>query len=103
MNNCFIILAAGESKRFNSEPRPVDYFIYLRWSETHSNLKELDNESALKNILQNEFISYSKESSHIMFKAAISLINQAKHYLYSREKKLESLDEFLDIANEKLL
>ena len=92
-----------ESERFTSKPRPVDYFIYLRWAEGHPRLKQLDNESSLKNILQNEFISYSKESSVINFKAASTLINKAKHYLYSREKKLRTLDEFLDIVIKKML
>ncbi|MFL2693720.1 MAG: hypothetical protein ACJ0G1_08435 [Gammaproteobacteria bacterium] len=91
------------SERFETRTRPVDYFIYLEWSEDDSILKLLDNESSLKKILQNEFISYSKESSHIRFKAATRLINQANHYLYSREKKLNTLDDFLAIVKKNML
>jgi hypothetical protein len=92
-----------DSKRFASEPRAVDYFIYLQWSEGPSNLKQLNNEDSFKNLFSNEFIEYSQESALHRFKAASTLVSEADHYLYSREKKLNTLDHFVEIINQKLI
>lgn len=92
-----------DSKRFSSEPRAVDHFFYLQWSEGPSNLKKLNNEDSFKNLFSNEFTEYSQESALHRFKAASTLVSEADHYLYSREKKLHTLDSFLEIINQKLI
>ena len=92
-----------DSKRFSSQPRPVDYFFYLQWSEGPSNLKQLNNEDSLTRLLSHEFISYSKETALSRFKAVTTLASKANHYLHSREKKLHTLDNFVEIINHKLI
>lgn len=92
-----------DSKRFSSQPRPVDHFIYLQWSEGSSNLEQLNNEDSLTKLLSHEFISYSKETALSRFKAVTILASKANHYLYSREKKFYTLDSFLEIINKKLI
>lgn len=92
-----------DSKRFSSEPRSVDYFFYLQWSEGSSNLQQLNNEESLKNLFSNEFITYSQESALHRFKAASTLVSEANHYLYLREKKLHTLDNFVEIINKDFI
>jgi len=92
-----------DSKRFSSEPRAVDHFFYLQWSEGLSNLEQLNSEDSLTKLLSHEFISYSKEFALERFKAASTLVSEADHYLYSREKKLHTLDNFVEIIDQKLI
>ena len=92
-----------DRKKFSAEPRAVDFFIYLQWIEGPTNLNKLDNETSLEKLLSNEFIAYSEESAFHRFKAASTLVSEANHYLYSREKKLHTLDNFLEIINNKLI
>jgi hypothetical protein len=92
-----------DRERFSTEARPVDYFIYLQWSKGSSNLEALNNETAIEKLLSNEFISYSEETALQRFKDASTLVAEADHYLYTREKKLTTLDDFLKIINKKLI
>jgi hypothetical protein len=92
-----------DQNRFSSEPMAVNYFIYPQWSAAASNLEQLNNEDSLIKLLSHEFISYSKESALQRFQTASILVTEADHYLYSREKKLNTLDHFLEIINKKLL
>lgn len=90
-----------DSHKFHKEPIAVDYFIYLQWSETHSTIEKLVNETALKMLLTNEFISYAKENALLKFKAASVLIEEANHFLFSRKKELNTLDDFIKIFDNK--
>lgn len=82
---------------FYSKPIKVDYFIYLDWHEETSNFKKLNNEDSLKMLLANDFIPYSKENALFKFKAASIIVNNTDHFLYQRTKKLETLDNFVNI------
>ena len=75
-----------ENKKFHKKPISVDFFIYLKWSESISDIKKLSNKNSLNTLLSNEFISYSKENAVSKFKAASKLINQSSHFLYLRKK-----------------
>ena len=86
-----------DKQRFLSEPIKVSYFIYLQWSQEHSNIEQLNNERSLEMLLSNEFISYNKENAPLRFRAASSLVSNSKHFLYSREKELYTLDNFVNI------
>lgn len=89
------------SKSFYSKPIAVNYFVYLQWSESNSNIELLNNETSLKMLLSNEFITYTKDSALMRFKAASELIGKANHFLYSRKKELDSLEDFIKIFDKK--
>ncbi len=88
--------------KFVSKSEVVDYFIYLDWSDKSSKLKKLTDEASLKQLLSNAFIGYSRENASSIFKAASQLVNQADHYLYKREKKFKTLEDFFKIFSKKL-
>ena len=90
-------------QRFLSKPIKVNYFIYLQWSGEHSNIEQLNNESSLGMLLSNEFITYDKENAPFRFKVASTLVSNSKHFLYSREKELYTLDDFIKIFDKKFL
>ena len=92
-----------DDHKFLSKPKIVDYFIYLQWSDKSTKLKKLTDEASLELLLSNAFISYSKENASSNFAAASQLVNQADHFLYKREKKLQTLDDFFNIFSNKLL
>ena len=92
-----------DDNKFLSIPCKVDYFIYLYWSENSTELSQLSNEISLELLLSNAFISYSKKNASFNFKVASQLVNQADHFLYKREKKLETLEDFFNIFLNKLL
>lgn len=92
-----------DSQNFHKEPTPVNYFIYLQWSEAQPNIEQLNNETSLKMLLANEFITYTKESALFKFKAASELIRDADHFLYSRKKELNTLEDFIKIFDKKFL
>lgn len=90
-----------DKHNFYSKPAVVDYFIYLQWSTDCSKIKKLDSENSFKMLLSNEFVSYSKDNAVNRFKSASILINQADHFVYSRKKELQNLDNFIKIFLEK--
>lgn len=92
-----------DSQRFHSQPVVVNYFIYLNWSESHSIIEKLDDETSLRMLFANEFISYAKENALMRFKAASELVRKANHYLYTRKKELNSLQDFIKIFDKKFL
>ena len=92
-----------DNQRFHKKPISVDFFIYLQWSENQSNIEQLNNENSLKMLLSNEFISYSRENALYKFKAASKLIEERDHFLYSRKKKLNTLNDFIKIFEKKFL
>ena len=81
----------------------MDFFIYLKWSESISDIKKLSNKNSLNTLLSNEFISYSKENAVSKFKAASKLINQSSHFLYLRKKELNTLDDFIKIFEKEFV
>tara|TARA_B100000963_G_C22628501_1_gene673652 strand:+ start:1787 stop:2668 length:882 start_codon:yes stop_codon:yes gene_type:complete len=90
-----------DKSRFSSKPVLVNYFIYLHWNKGPSVLEELSNETSLSLLLSNEFISYSRESALPRFKAAAKIISQSHHFKYTRERKLKTLDDFLNSFSER--
>ena len=92
-----------DDHKFLSKPEIVDYFIYLYWSDKSTKPKELADEESMKLLLSNAFISYSKHNALSNFEAASQLVNQADHFLYKREKKLETLEDFFNTFSKKLI
>lgn len=92
-----------KSDKFYSKPAIVDYFIYLHWSNEHSVIKKLNIKNSIERLFSNEFISYSPENAAFKFKSVLKLASQADHFLYSRKKELNTLDNFFNIFVKKSL
>ena len=92
-----------DDNKFYTKQCTVDFFIYLNWSQEAPNLRKLNDEESLKFLFLNELLSFSKDDAASRFKVASTLVAMADHFLFSREKELLTLDNFVEIFSKRYL